>query len=788
MRRICGERRTGGMKAYRRLAAVLLAGCALATVGAAQAQTAGNRAVRGAGGETSRGFQGGVVRDIRVEGAQRIDVGTVRSYLSLKVGDSFDSARIDESLKTLFGTGLFNDVTLRRQGDTLLVAVVENPIVNRIAFEGNKRIDEAQLKPEVQSKPREVYTRTRVQNDVQRVLELYRRQGRFAATVEPKIIQLDQNRVDLVFEINEGPKSGVRGITFVGNQAFSDGGLRSVVQTKESAWWRFLTSEDNYDPDRMTYDRELLRRHYLREGYADFRVISSVAELTPDRSDFLVTFTVEEGERYKFGKVGVDSKIKNLTAEQLEKSVNARSGDWYNAQKVEDTITALQTAAGDFQYAFADVRPRINRNKDERTIDVIFEVVEGPRVFVERIDIVGNARTIDKVLRREVQVSEGDAFSATKLRRSEQRIKDLNYFEKVQISTNEGSAPDRSVVNVEVVEQSTGEISFGAGFSTSDGPLADFSIRERNLLGRGQDLKFGATVSGRRQEYDISFTEPYFMDRDVSAGFDLFRITRDYQDSSSYDERNTGFSLRLGYPVAEKLRQRLYYQLIDNSISGVPDSASVFIKQEEGTRVTSLIGQELLYDQRDSRISPTEGYYVRLSNELAGLGGTTRFLRNRLGAGVYIPVMDKEFVLSASGELGYTFGLGKDVRLADRFFVGGDTLRGFETAGIGPRDIRTGDALGGKHYARGSVELGFPLGLPEEFGLRGHAFTDVGTLADSGINDPNVPDSDAIRLSSGVGLSWKSPLGPVRVDLAQPILKESYDKKQIFRFSFGTRF
>lgn len=785
MRRICEERRAGGVTNYRRLAAGLLAGCAFAALGAGAVSAAPGRADDF---QVAQAFSGGVIRDIRVEGVQRIDPATVRSYLTLKVGDPFDSGRIDESLKTLFGTGLFNDVTLRRQGDALVIAVVENPIVNRIAFEGNRRIDADQLKTEVQSRPREVYTRTRVQSDVQRILELYRRQGRFAAAVEPQIIKLDQNRVDLVFEINEGPRTGVRGVSFIGNQAFGESTLRGVVQTKESAWWRFLTSDDNYDPDRLTYDRELLRRYYLREGYADFRVVSSVAELSPDRKDFLVTYTIEEGDRYKFGKVGVDSRIKNIDAAQLQTVMTVREGDWYNAQKVEDTITALQNAAGDHQYAFADVRPRITRNKEAGTIDVVFEVVEGPRVFVERIDIVGNVRTTDKVIRREVLVSEGDAFSSTKLRRSEQRIKDLNYFEKVQITTNEGSTPDRSVVNVEVTEQSTGEISFGAGFSTSDGPLADFSIRERNLLGRGQDLKFGATVSGRRQEYDISFTEPYFLDRDVSAGFDLFRITRDYQDESSYDERNTGFSLRMGFPIAEKLRQRLYYQFVDNRISDIPDSASVYIKQEEGTRVTSLIGSELLYDARDSRVNPTEGYYLRLSNELAGLGGTTRFLRNRLGGGVYLPMMDKEFVLSVSGEVGYTWGMSKDVHLADRFFLGGDTFRGFETAGVGPRDTRTDDALGGTEYARGSVELGFPLGLPEEFGLRGHAFTDVGTLANSGIDDPFVPDNHALRLSSGLGVSWRSPLGPVRVDVAQPLIKEDYDKKQIFRFSFGTRF
>lgn len=753
----------------------------------AWAQTNGAPAF-GGGTQVAQVFSGGAIRDIRVEGVQRIEPSTVRSYLTVQPGQPFDPDRIDESLKALFNTGLFADVVLKRDGDTLVVAVVENPIINRIAFEGNRRIEKENLEKEIQLRPRVVYTRTRVQADVQRILDIYRRQGRFAATVEPKIIQLDQNRVDLVFEINEGVRTGVRSITFVGNEKFSDGALRESIQTKETAWWRFLTSDDNYDPDRLNYDRDLLRRFYLKEGYADFRVVSAVAELTPDRENFVITFTVDEGERYKFGKIDVNTTLKALDPEQVRGVMTTREGDWYNAQEVENTINKLTTAVGDLQYAFVDVRPRINRNRDGHTIDITYEIVEGPRVFVERIDVNGNVRTLDKVIRREVLVAEGDPFSATKLRRSEQRIKDLGYFERVNVTTAEGSAPDRSVVNVEVTEQSTGEISIGAGYSTSDGPLADFSIRERNLLGRGQDLRFGATVSGRRQEYDVSFTEPYFLDRDLSAGVDVFRITRDYQDESSFDEKNSGFALRMGYPLAENLRQRLYYQLQHTRIDSVPTTASKYIQDQKGGRLTSLIGQELLYDRRNSRLTPTDGYYIRLVNDFAGLGGNARFLRNRLGAGYYLPLFDESWVLSTTGEIGYIFGLGKEVALSDRFFIGGDTLRGFNTAGIGPRDLTTGDALGGQRYARGSVEMSFPVGLPEEFGLKGHAFTDFGTLGKVDINDPNVADKESIRVSVGTGVSWRSPFGPIRLDFAVPIRKETYDKKEIFRFSFGTRF
>lgn len=774
-----------------------MAGCAMTTVSLALAQATGAQVsgpsqssapLLNSGTLVAQAFTGGTVRDIRVEGAQRIETSTVRSYLTLQPGDPFDPARIDSSLKALFNTGLFSDVQLKREGEVLVVQVAENPIINRIAFEGNKRIEKANLEKEIQLRPRVVYTRTRVQSDVQRIQDIYRRQGRFAATVEPKIIQLDQNRVDLVFEINEGARTGVQGITFIGNEKFSDGTLRENIQTKETAWWRFLTSDDNYDPDRLNYDRDLLRRYYLKEGYADFRVLSAVAELNQERDAFLITFTIEEGERYKFGKIDINTSLKQLDPATLETILSTKEGDWYNAQEVENTITKLTTAVGDLQYAFVDIRPRIKRNRETQTVDITYEIAEGPRAFVDRIDITGNVRTLDKVVRREMLLSEGDPFNASKLRRSEQRIKDLGYFERVSVTTAESAAPDRTVVNVEVAEQSTGEIAIGAGFSTADGPLGDFSIRERNLLGRGQDLRLGATISGRRQEYDISFTEPYFMDRDLSAGVDIFRIRRNYQNEASFNEKNTGFALRMGFPLTERLRQRVYYQLQDTLIEEVPSTASKYVQEQKGERLTSLIGTELTYDARNSKLSPTDGYYIKLTSDVAGLGGSVRFLRNRLSGGYYVPLGEENWVLSTSGELGYILGMGQKVALSDRFFIGGDTLRGFNTAGIGPRDITTGDALGGTRYARGSVEMSFPFGLPEEFGLLGHAFTDVGTLGKVDISDPNVKTEESIRVSVGTGVSWKSPFGPIRLDLAIPLRKESYDKKELIRFSFGTRF
>ncbi|HEX2116050.1 MAG TPA: outer membrane protein assembly factor BamA [Alphaproteobacteria bacterium] len=730
---------------------------------------------------------GTVVQQIRVDGTQRIDPETVQSYMLIKPGDVADADRLDRSLKALFATGLFADVVLRQEGGTLVVRVVENPIINRIAFEGNRRINEEQLLTEVQLRPRVVYTRTKVQNDVKRILDLYRRSGRFAATVEPKVIQLPQNRVDLVFEISEGQVTGVERINFVGNQRFSDGRLREVIQTRESRWWRILSTDDTYDPDRISFDRELLRKFYLANGYADFRVVSAVAELTPDREGFYITFTIEEGERYKFRTIDVISRLRDLNVDELRRRLTTVSEDWYDADKVEQSINALTDAVGSLGYAFVDIRPRINRDRDAKTVDVTYEIQEGPRVYVERINITGNVRTLDKVIRREMRLAEGDAFNTAKLRRSRQRIRNLGFFERVEVTNVPGDAPDRTVVNIEVQERSTGEVSFGVGFSTADGALADISLRERNLLGRGQDLKLGLTVSQRRQEVDLSFTEPYFLDRNLSAGFDVFHITRDFQRESRFDQENVGFTLRTGYQITEPLRQTLRYTLREDTIENVSPDASRLIREQIGSTLSSIVGQELLYDQRDDRFDPTDGYYVRLINDFAGFGGDVTYLRNRFGAGGYYPIAD-EWVASLTGELGYIADFGESIRIQNRFFIGGETLRGFASAGIGPRDITTGDALGGREYAIGTAQLTFPSGLPKELGIRANVFSDFGMLRDPDTTGPEVVDVDTIRVSLGVGAVWRSPFGPIRVSLATPVRKEPFDETELFRFSFGSRF
>ena len=595
---------------------------------------------------------GGTIEEIRIEGTQRVEPETVRSYLLVQPGDKFDSDRVDQSLKALFATGLFTDVTLRREGDALIVRVVENPVINRIAFEGNHRLSDKSLTDEIQLRPRAVYTREKVQSDVKRVLDLYRRNSHFAATVDPKVIPLEQNRVDLVFEIDEGPLTGIAGINFVGNHQFGASRLREVIQTKESRWYRFLSSDDVYDPDRLTYDRDLLRKFYLSEGYADFRLVSAVAELAPARDGFIITFTIDEGERYHFGAIDISNELPAIDPATLKPQLKTQEGDWYNADAIEASITALTDTLGNLGYAFVDIQPQVRRDVDKRTIDVKYTIKEGPRVYVERIDISGNLRTRDDVIRREFRLVEGDAFNASKLHRSEQEIKNLDFFSKVNITNVPGSAPDKTVINAEVQEKSTGEFSVGIGFSTTDGPLADIGIHERNLLGRGQDLRLDTVVALRDEQIDLSFTEPYFLDRRIAAGFDVFADNRDNTSFAGFSQFTVGTTLRAGYQITEPLRQTLTYTLRQDRIYNISSITSPFIAQQAGTRNTSDVGQTILFDMRDNRQDPTSGYFYSISSDVAGLGGDVAFVRVGVTGGVFYPITP-DYVLSFNGQEGH---------------------------------------------------------------------------------------------------------------------------------------
>ncbi|MBC9179529.1 outer membrane protein assembly factor BamA [Pseudoroseomonas ludipueritiae] len=737
---------------------------------------------------------GEVIRTIDVRGNQRIEADTIRSYMLLQPGDRYDTDRQDRSLRTLFATGLFRDVQIARDGDRVVVTVVENPIVNQVVFEGNRKISDDNLREAALLKPRSVYTDAAAQNDRTRLLELYARRGRFAARIEPKVIDRGNDRVDVVYEITEGDTALISRINFVGNDSFSDSRLKEVVSSREEAWYRPFSSSDTYEPERLNFDRELIRRYYQRQGFADVEVTSSTAELAPDRSGFFVTYTIKEGPRFRVGKVDINSTLRNVTGGQLRDVLEVHSGDWYDGDAIERTVQAIEDSANLQGAPFVAVEPRLQRDLAAKTIDLTFEVTEGPRSYVERIEITGNTRTQDRVIRREMRLAEGDAFNAAAVQRSRQRIRDLGYFNPdVSINSTPGSQPDQVVLTTNVTERATGELSLGGGYSTDAGALADVGLRERNLLGTGIDARINTTIAQRRSQVDLSVTDPSFLDRNLSVGVDLFYIQRDLSEYSGYEERRAGGALRAGYEFNERLRQSWAYTLSRRNVFNVDPRASRYIQEQKGVTWLSQIGQTLTYDTRDSRLDPHSGYVLRLGTDLAGLGGDVAYVRARLDGNYFIPferwLGDPDYVLSisASGGIMKSFA-DKPERIVDRFFLGGENLRGFAIAGAGPRDTSTGtnDSLGGRVIWTQSTEMRFPLPLPSEIGLLGRAFVDIGSLSDA--SGDNIRDDSSPRVGVGVGVSWRSPFGLINIDLAQAVVKKSYDETQVFRFGFGTRF
>ena len=840
---------------------------------------------------TARPEASGTIRSITVHGNQRLEPETIRAYANLSPGQSYTAETLDTALKDLYATELFSDVVITG-ADTgnIILTVQENPVVNRIILEGNKRIKDDKIVPEIKLKPREIFTRSKVRADVDRIIELYKRQGRFAARVDPKIVNLEQNRVDLVFEIYEGDKSKVRSINIIGNNAFPDDRLRKEMFTRQAGGpLGFLKSNDSYDPDRLAADQQKLRAFYLTQGYADFRVVSALADLTPDRRDFVITYVVEEGPRYKFGKIEAESLLRDLPNDKIVQTVNLHSGEWFNAKAVEDAVTRLNEDAGNLGYAFADINPSYDRDPTNKVMNVTFRVGETPRVYVERIDIAGNTNTRDKVIRREFRINEGDAFNALKVKRSQDRLQSLGFFqENLEIKQTEGSAPDRVVLGVNVEEKSTGELQLSAGYSSLEKFILSFSIAQRNFRGMGQELNAGINWSRYSKAIQLGFNEPYFLDKNILLGGDIFR--RDYnafnyvgtQRNTTYSQTSTGTSLRLGFPMTEYVSLGTRYTLqrdkitldkntffTDPDLIADPDGtgpltgsngpkppacdprkAGQYLCDELGKRLTSSIGYSLVYNDTNG-IHPTRGQSGFLSQDFAGLGGDTKYIRSRASAIKYWGILGGGWVLSAHAEGGYIYplekapGPGRDaVRITDRFF--GTQLRGFDIRGIGPRILRenytadgdidsskhvVSDALGGRAYYMGRIELEFPTGSSlKSFGLRPSAFIDVGSLwglakpdtenilffcsksgqvdkiirpgdpqttcndfgtgytSTPGYRERFVGNSPKPRLSIGIGVNWVSPFGPLRIDLAKALLKQDGDDTKLFSFNVGTQF
>lgn len=729
-----------------------------------------------------------IIEFIDIEGSQRVESETVRSYLALEQGMRDDPELVDQSLKSLFASGLFADVKIIRERGGLTIKVVENPIVNRVIYEGNKKIGEDDLRQESTLRPRQVYTRAKVQDDVEYYIELYRRAGRFSAKIDPKVIQLPQNRVDVVFEIKEGEVTKVRSINFIGNSVFDDDRLRDEITTKESRWYKFFTSGDKYDPDRVSYDRELLRRFYLSKGYADFRVVSSLAELTRDGKKFFITFNIEEGDIYTFGEATVSNKAEGIDNAILENVIAHEMGNRYNSKRIDSTVDAFTKILGTKGYAFADVRPRVKRDKENNIVNVEYRISEGPRVYVERVNINNNVRTQDNVIRRELRIDEGDAFNRVLLSRSEKNIKGLGYFSEVEITEQPGTEEDQTIINIDVEEQSTGELSLGFGYSSSENFSSQISIVERNLLGRGQTLRIGTSISSQVQTFNLSFGEPYFLGRDIYASVNLFQTITDYSNERNLETEQTGIGVNFGFPTSEDSRLTLFTRVLTDEL--VNDAYTPENRQSlrPYKNLKTTLGYSYYVDKKDDVLEPTKGWDTSLNQEISGPLGDVKYLRTTATYNFYSSFWE-EWIFHARATAGAIIGYDDDlVAYNDHFFIGGSILRGFKRSGVGPRDLSFEYALGAKQYIAGTLETKLPLGLPKDAGIKGYLFTDFGYIGNTDVQSSNAVDDFALRATYGLSFSWKSPFGPVRFDLARPIVEEPYDNAQIFRFTAGTRF
>ncbi|HEY1747249.1 MAG TPA: outer membrane protein assembly factor BamA [Xanthobacteraceae bacterium] len=835
---------------------------------------------------------GAAASSIVIEGNRRVEADTIRSYFKVAPGEHVDAAKVDSALKALYASGLFQDIHISQQGGRLVVTVVEAPVIDRLAFEGNNKIKDEQLQQEIQSKARGTLSRAAVQADVQRIIEVYHRNGRFDVTVVPKIIERPNNRVDLIFEVKEGEKTGVKTINFVGNHAYSDYRLKEVIKTSTSNILSFLQTTDVYDADRIEADRDLIRRFYLSHGYADVQVVSATGEYDPAKKGFIITFNIEEGPLYRFGTVDVQSNIRALDTRSLVSALRMHQGDIYNADAIEKTVEELTVEIAKHGYPFATVRPRGDRNPQTRSVSVLFVVDEGVRAYIERINIRGNTRTRDYVIRREFDISEGDPYNRALVDRAERRIKNLNFFKSVKITNEPGSAPDRVVINVDVEETSTGDFSVMGGYSTADGFMGQVSVSERNLLGTGRYARASLTAGQYVRGVEFNFVEPYFLDYRMSAGIDLFARQTLASPYLSYGTSNYGTNLKFGIPLREDLTLQLRYSIYAQQISlasglddctnlnpnftstfptpvalaaaslGVPGGilaaypgwnsanfqsnclyannspiyiAALPIREElsYGTEVISQPGYGLTFNTLDNNKHPTNGLLVNFGQDIAGLGGTTAYIRSVIDfRGYYEIVSDLVGVLHLQG--GDMIGLKKCpaqaagttnscvsndgyVSVLDDFKMGQNLVRGFQPAGLGPRDLTVGgadDSLGGTMYWGASIEVQYPFYfLPKDSGFRGAVFVDSGSewgykgetqypstgevngLVGTSTGATFVcgcgllyADSSAPRVSVGASLIWDSPFGPLRFDFAYPILKQSYDRTQFFQFGGGARF
>jgi outer membrane protein insertion porin family len=731
--------------------------------------------------------------DIEISGLQRVEQSNILSYFSDLKNDKNIFQNIDKIKKNLRETEYFSEVEIIVKNNKLLVNLQENPIIYETKFVGNKKISEEILTAETILKKRSIYTKSKLQSDIKRINEIYIKSGRFLAKIEPKIIQKEQNRIELIYEIDEGPKAKIGEIYFIGNSAFPDRELAEQISTKKSIWWKFLSSSDIYDSDRLEFDKELLRRFYNNNGYADFNTISSMAQISRNKDNFFITFLIEEGVKYNIGEINIINQIQSFDAEILHQKITFKTNQVYNAQEIENSINIMSDELSSKSYAFAMIEPILKRNKDQKIIDIDFIINETPRVFIDKINIFGNSRTLDEVIRRELRIKEGDPYNNNKINRSKQRLENLGYFEKVEFNTKRINDGDLVDLEIFVKEKRTGELSLGLGYSTLDRLNINAGIRENNLFGTGRKVGINVQRSFANLSAEVNYTKPYFLGRPVDVGFDVFRMNYAKINTRAFESSNSGIKLNAIYSITEFLDHIVSYSYVSQNIGNITQGSSMATQMMQGNYTISSLENSLIYDKTNSRIDPRKGYFISLSHSLSGLGGNIKNAKYQGRASYFLPTFSNDYILRFATRGGIVDGLGQDVNSQNNYFLGGNDIRGFAFYGIGPRviaiDNNPAEAIGGKIFYTGTSEFRFPLGLPRELGINGAFFWDIGILksVDSSIKkQTNISDSNNLRSSIGLSVFWSSPMGPIRLDFAKVLQKDKYDRTQMFNFNFGT--
>lgn len=734
------------------------------------------------------------VKKIDIQGNQRVEKSTIREYLGIKVGDQYSQFKRSEAVKSLYATSLFENIDISFSNEVLKVNVQETPFISKIEFKGNYKVKTNILANEIYTSPGESLQKAKLRTDVEKIKEMYKRSGRFSAQVKSKIEHQENNRVKVIFDIEEGPKTGVKKIYFVGNEHYKDSELRSIILTKESRWFRFLESNDTYDPDRIEFDKHLINRFYNSVGFADFRIISVTADLLPTKEGFAITYSIEEGQKYKFGKISLDNRLGSIDNKEVLRFIEKREGQTFNLSAMHRMSEKISDYLASKGYPQVDVSPDIQANRASGIVDVTIVVDQADKIFINKINIEGNLKTEDNVIRRQLKIAEGDVYNRSKVERGERNIRNLDYFDKMSLKMSPTDKRDRYDIDIDVEEKSTSSIGFDLGYNTAGGPFGRISFLERNLVGTGKYLSAGVQAGKKSIYYYGGITDPNFLDKDLSLGGHVFR-REDGRGSGfangeqNYALKSTGARTTLGYDITDDLFHEIEYSIKRDELKAPKDSASIFIKEQMGKYTTSAIGHSLTYDQTDSRVLPKNGFLLTGSQEYAGLGGNTKYLKHEIDGKVFKSFVENKYTIKFSATAGHIKGVGKKkVRISDRFNLGDYTLRGFSHGGIGPRDIATDEGLGGQKYYTLSSELSFPVGLPEEFNVTGSLFVDAGALwdADTKGTTKGFYNDKSLRTSAGFGVLWVTRIAPIRMDWGFPIKKKKYDETQTFHIKFST--